>query len=49
MNARQANGKRLLAYKTKMKSEQAEIGVQCPYACGYAAQLVETRNFEFVD
>jgi hypothetical protein len=32
-----------------MKSEQAEIGVRCPFACGYDAPLAETYNFWFVD
>jgi hypothetical protein len=30
-----------------MKSEQAEIGVRCPFACGYDAPLAETYNFKF--
>ncbi|MBR4604845.1 MAG: hypothetical protein IKO41_01260, partial [Lachnospiraceae bacterium] len=42
-------GKRLFACKTKMKSEQAEIGVRCPFACGYDALLAETYNFKFAE
>jgi hypothetical protein len=32
-----------------MKSEQAEIGVRCPFACGYDALLAETYNFKFAE
>jgi hypothetical protein len=32
-----------------MKSEQAEIGVRCPFACGYDAPLAETYNLQFVE
>ena len=38
----------MFACKTKMKSEQAEIGVRCPFACGYDAPLAETYNFGVV-
>ena len=39
----------MFACKTKMKSEQAEIGVRCPFACGYDALLAETYNFKFAE
>jgi hypothetical protein len=39
----------LFACKTKKKSEQAEIGVRCPFACGYDAPLAETYNLQFVE